>query len=47
MLLQLHGILTQVHEVVLFGIVVLVVLSGLVLMVVEDARELFGHKRSR
>ena len=43
MLLQLHETLKQVHEVVLFGIVALVVLSALARMVVEEVREFFGR----
>jgi len=44
MLMQVHGVLQQVHEAVLYGVVTLIVVSALVRAVTEEVRETFKKK---
>lgn len=44
MLMQVHEVLQQVHEVVLYSVVTLVIVSALVRTVAEEVRETFKKK---
>jgi len=44
MLMQVHEVLQQVHEVVLYSVVTLIIVSALVRAVTEEMRETFKKK---